>query len=335
MLVDADLDRPAVQRVRADEGQGAGAVDPAPWPSGRGSRASRVFEVDKSVDTKAVNAYVTGVLGTKRIVLWDTLLAKLDDARSARRDGPRDGPLRARPRASGRSCCSVARHPGRPLPGRPRRAGWLIAPLSGPARLRPTLATSPRCPCCSCCSSWPSCCLSPVVLAYSRYQEHEADRFAPRADPRQPLGRHGLRQAPAGEPRAIPRPGLLYKLFRCDPPEHRRADRLLQRLSPLDGGPARCRYGALFRSTAEPAAPDDPSLGARRGAQPSLASSECAEERLVMSHCRISRCRSRRDAAIRPRALRVTGSASESHNGVALACTDRRPSSDGRVGDTR
>jgi STE24 endopeptidase len=35
--------------------------------------------VDKSVDTKAVNAYVTGFLGTKRIVLWDTLLEKLSD----------------------------------------------------------------------------------------------------------------------------------------------------------------------------------------------------------------------------------------------------------------
>jgi STE24 endopeptidase len=43
-----------------------------------GIDAARVFEVEKSVDTKAVNAYVTGVFSTKRIVLWDTLLAKLD-----------------------------------------------------------------------------------------------------------------------------------------------------------------------------------------------------------------------------------------------------------------
>ena len=40
---------------------------------------SRVFEVKKSVDTNALNAYVTGLFGTKRIVLWDTLLAKLND----------------------------------------------------------------------------------------------------------------------------------------------------------------------------------------------------------------------------------------------------------------
>ena len=44
-----------------------------------GISGSRVFEVEKSVDTKALNAYVTGVLNTKRIVLWDTLIARLDE----------------------------------------------------------------------------------------------------------------------------------------------------------------------------------------------------------------------------------------------------------------
>ena len=43
-----------------------------------GIEGGRVFEVNKSVDTKAVNAYVTGLGSSKRIVLWDTLLAKLD-----------------------------------------------------------------------------------------------------------------------------------------------------------------------------------------------------------------------------------------------------------------
>ncbi|NLH73455.1 MAG: M48 family metallopeptidase [Verrucomicrobia bacterium] len=43
-----------------------------------GIEGSRVFEVNKSVDTKKINAYVTGVFGTKRVVLWDTLIAKLD-----------------------------------------------------------------------------------------------------------------------------------------------------------------------------------------------------------------------------------------------------------------
>jgi Zn-dependent protease with chaperone function len=42
-----------------------------------GIEGSRVFEVAKSVDTEAVNAYVTGIGATKRIVLWDTILAKV------------------------------------------------------------------------------------------------------------------------------------------------------------------------------------------------------------------------------------------------------------------
>ncbi len=44
-----------------------------------GIEGSRVFEVDKSGDTSTVNAYVTGFLGTKRIVFWDTILAKLNE----------------------------------------------------------------------------------------------------------------------------------------------------------------------------------------------------------------------------------------------------------------
>lgn len=43
-----------------------------------GVEGARVFEVEKSVDTNKVNAYVTGIGGTKRIVLWDTLLKKLE-----------------------------------------------------------------------------------------------------------------------------------------------------------------------------------------------------------------------------------------------------------------
>jgi len=44
-----------------------------------GIEGGSVFEVAKSVDTKTVNAYVTGFLASKRIVLWDTLLARLDE----------------------------------------------------------------------------------------------------------------------------------------------------------------------------------------------------------------------------------------------------------------
>lgn len=39
-----------------------------------GIQGGRVYEVDKSQETKALNAYVIGVGSTKRIVLWDTTL---------------------------------------------------------------------------------------------------------------------------------------------------------------------------------------------------------------------------------------------------------------------
>ena len=110
-----DLDRSAIQPIRADERPGSRAKDPA-LARRAGIDGSRVFEVEKSVDTKAVNAYVTGVFATKRIVLWDTLLAKLDDEGSAACDGPRNGPLRAGARgAFDRSV--VGAHASRALPG--------------------------------------------------------------------------------------------------------------------------------------------------------------------------------------------------------------------------
>ena len=44
-----------------------------------GIEGGRVYEVAKSEDTKTLNAYVTGFGATKRIVLWDTTIAKLDE----------------------------------------------------------------------------------------------------------------------------------------------------------------------------------------------------------------------------------------------------------------
>ena len=44
-----------------------------------GIEGARVFEVDKSEDTKKLNAYVNGFGATKRIVLWDTIIKRLDE----------------------------------------------------------------------------------------------------------------------------------------------------------------------------------------------------------------------------------------------------------------
>jgi Zn-dependent protease with chaperone function len=42
-----------------------------------GIEGGRVYEVNKSKQTKTMNAYVTGIGPTKRIVMWDTLLSKM------------------------------------------------------------------------------------------------------------------------------------------------------------------------------------------------------------------------------------------------------------------
>ena len=44
-----------------------------------GIEGGRVFEVEKSVDTKTLNAYVAGVFNTKRIVLWDTIITRMGE----------------------------------------------------------------------------------------------------------------------------------------------------------------------------------------------------------------------------------------------------------------
>ncbi|MFH1176433.1 MAG: M48 family metallopeptidase [Acidobacteriota bacterium] len=46
--------------------------------SAAGITGGRVFEVDKSKQTTTMNAYVNGLGPTKRIVLWDTIIAKMD-----------------------------------------------------------------------------------------------------------------------------------------------------------------------------------------------------------------------------------------------------------------
>jgi len=44
-----------------------------------GVDGARVYEVNKSQDTKALNAYVTGFMDTKRVVLWDTIINTLSE----------------------------------------------------------------------------------------------------------------------------------------------------------------------------------------------------------------------------------------------------------------
>lgn len=142
-----------------------------------GIAGGRVFEVNKSVDTNALNAYVTGLFGTKRIVLWDTLLAKLDDKEILAILGHEMGHyvLNHIPKSVAISSLAVLAslfwvdRMGRRLLSRPsiqRRFGFdSLSDVAAVPLIILLMAAS-------------SLVLGPIGLALSRYHEHEADRFS-------------------------------------------------------------------------------------------------------------------------------------------------------------
>ncbi len=179
-----------------------------------GIEGGRVFEVEKSVDTKAMNAYVTGVFGSKRIVLWDTLLAKLDPPEVLTVMGHEMGHYKlghvVRSIWLG-SLVVLA------ILFFVERAGrWLIARFStrlGFDRLSDVASV----PLVLMLMEVSSLFLSPVALAYSRYQEHEADRYALDLT----HANHSAAMADAkmqAENLGNPRPGLFYTIFRASHP---------------------------------------------------------------------------------------------------------------------
>lgn len=212
-----------------------------------GIDGSRVYEVKKSVDTKTVNAYVTGFGGTKRIVLWDTILARLTPREILFVVGHEMGHfvlhhtlaviLGATVLAT-LSLYTVHRLAGHLIGRRAARFGFdrLDDVASFPLLLL--------------LSSVVSFAVTPVVLAGSRWMEHEADRFGlelTRDNRAAALTFVRLQE----ENLDLPRPGLLYRLWRGSHPPL--ADRIefANRYRPWSTG-GRLRYGHLFRSAADP-----------------------------------------------------------------------------------
>jgi uncharacterized protein YyaL (SSP411 family)/Zn-dependent protease with chaperone function len=206
-----------------------------------GIPGGRVFEVDKSVDTTAVNAYVDGFLGSQRIVLWDTLLAKLTPPQVLFVVGHEMGhyvlghawqgiafgavlilaALYAVHRAAGGLLARWQRHFG-------------FAALADPASL-PLLELL---------FTAALLALSPVALGFSRHLEHEADRFGlelTRDNRAAATAFIQLQQANL----SLPRPDAWYKLLRSShPPLGERID-FCNRYRPWDQGEP-LRYGHLF-----------------------------------------------------------------------------------------
>jgi Zn-dependent protease with chaperone function len=179
-----------------------------------GIEGSRVFEVNKSVDTKALNAYVTGVLGTKRIVLWDTLVARLQEKELLAVMGHEMGHY-----VLGHVVRSILLSTFLTLAGLflvDRWGRWIVARYS--RRLRFTsLADVASVPLLLFLLQLASLLLTPAAMAYSRFQESEADRFAldlTHANHSAALAFVKLQE----ENLSNPRPGVIYKIFRASHP---------------------------------------------------------------------------------------------------------------------
>ena len=186
-----------------------------------GVEGARVFEVDKSVDTNKVNAYVTGIGSTKRIVLWDTLLARLKPAQIKFVVGHELGHY-----VLGHVWMSIILSwllTLLGLFGAHRLASYLLLHFGarmGTSRLDDVASL----PLLMLLLALFSLVISPATLAFSRYHERAADRFALALT-------HDNRAAATAfialqqQNLAVARPGLWFKFFRAShPPIGERVD---------------------------------------------------------------------------------------------------------------
>lgn len=179
-----------------------------------GIEGSRVFEVNKSIDTNAVNAYVTGVLGTKRIVLWDTLIARLEEKELLFVMAHEMGHYVLGHVVRSILLSSLVTLASLFLVDRLGR--WLVARYSRLLHFD-GLADVASVPLLLLLIQVTGLFLTPAVFGYSRYQEHEADRFALDVTHANHSGATAfvkLQQENLGNPR----PGLVHKIFRASHP---------------------------------------------------------------------------------------------------------------------
>jgi Zn-dependent protease with chaperone function len=170
--------------------------------------------VNKSVDTKTLNAYVAGLWQTKRIVLWDTIINRMNRRELLFVMGHEMGHY-----VLGHVWQSIALVSTLvliALYGAYRTMGGLVArwgsrfgftDLADVASLPLLLLVF---------SLW-SLVITPVGLAFSRHIEHEADRFAleiTRANHSAGTAFVKLQQDALGNPW----PGPIYKIWRADHP---------------------------------------------------------------------------------------------------------------------
>ena len=186
-----------------------------------GVEGARVFEVNKSVDTTKVNAYVTGVGGSKRIVLWDTLIARLSPAQAKFVVGHELGHYVLGHVWTSVLLSSALTFIG--LFGAHRLSGLFISHFGHRMGFH-QLSDVASMPLLMFLLTFFSLLITPGALAFSRYDEREADRFGLELT----HDNHAAATAFVAlqqQNLAVPRPSLLYKVFRAShPPIGERVD---------------------------------------------------------------------------------------------------------------
>ena len=211
---------------------------------------SRIYEVRKSAETRQVNAYVAGFGATKRIVLWDTLVDRLQPDEVEFVMGHEIGHFVLRHTLTTivaatllvtLSLYAVHRVAGRLIARFHRRFGFdrlddvaslpLLSLVGGLVMLAAT----------------------PAALALSRWQEREADRFGLEITRNNPAAARAFVRLQVDN-LGVPRTGLLFRLWRGSHPDL--ADRIefANRYSPWSRGRP-LRYGDRFRAAEPSTAP--------------------------------------------------------------------------------
>jgi len=206
-----------------------------------GIEGGRVYEVNASVDTEAVNAYVTGFLGSKRIVLWDTTVDKLQEDELLFIMAHEMGHYVLGHVARGVALFCVVILVVLYLVH--RIAGVVIERFKGRFGFD-ELSDIASLPLIIALVNVLSLAVTPVVLAYTRHIEHESDRFALEITHD---NNGGARSFVALQTHNLgnPRPGLLYKIWRSSHPALGDRIDFCNQYRPWETGEP-SRYGDLF-----------------------------------------------------------------------------------------
>jgi Zn-dependent protease with chaperone function len=214
-----------------------------------GIEGGRIFEVDKSTDTKTANAYVTGLGSTKRIVLYDTLL-KYTERQVLFVVGHEMGHYVLDHVVQGLLFAAVLILAGLWLLH--LAVPWLIRRYKGRFGFD-ELADVASLPLVLMLANILALVGSPIGLAFSRHIEHEADRFGLELT----QDNHAAATSFARMEREdliVPRPGWLYVVWRAShPPVGERIDFANDYRPWEEGKPL--KYGHLFKEPKEATEP--------------------------------------------------------------------------------